>query len=61
MTDLARRLSIAVIAEQTETEEQSSMLMKLGVEFAQGFLFGRPGQLPTPMVAPAQKRRIVAR
>lgn len=58
MADLARRLSIAVIAEQTETEEQSNMLMKLGVEFGQGFLFGRPGQLPTPLVAPAQKRRV---
>lgn len=57
MTDLAKRLSIAVIAEQTETEEQASTLMKLGVEYAQGFLFGRPGQLPTPLVGQPQKRR----
>jgi EAL domain-containing protein (putative c-di-GMP-specific phosphodiesterase class I) len=57
MTDLAKRLSISVIAEQTETEEQSNMLLKLGVQFAQGFLFGRPGQLPTPLVAQPGKRR----
>jgi EAL domain-containing protein (putative c-di-GMP-specific phosphodiesterase class I) len=58
MTDLARRLSIAVIAEQTETDEQAKTLMTLGVEYAQGFLFGRPGQLPTPLVGQPQKRRI---
>jgi EAL domain-containing protein (putative c-di-GMP-specific phosphodiesterase class I) len=57
MTDLAKRLSIAVIAEQTETEEQSVMLTQLGVEYAQGYLFGRPGQLPTPLVGQPQKRR----
>jgi EAL domain-containing protein (putative c-di-GMP-specific phosphodiesterase class I) len=57
MTDLAKRLSIAVIAEQTETEEQGSTLLKLGVEYAQGYLFGRPGQLPTPLVGQPQKRR----
>jgi len=57
MADLAKRLSIAVIAEQTETEDQSNMLMQLGVEYAQGFLFGRPGQLPTPLVGQPQKRR----
>jgi EAL domain-containing protein (putative c-di-GMP-specific phosphodiesterase class I) len=57
MTDLARRLSIAVIAEQVETEDQGTALLKLGVEYAQGYLFGRPGQLPTPLVgAPAKGR-----
>jgi EAL domain-containing protein (putative c-di-GMP-specific phosphodiesterase class I) len=57
MTDLARRLSIAVIAEQVETEDQGSALLKLGVEYAQGYLFGRPGQLPTPLVGAPAKRR----
>jgi EAL domain-containing protein (putative c-di-GMP-specific phosphodiesterase class I) len=57
MTDLARRLSIAVIAEQVETEDQGMALLKLGVEYAQGYLFGRPGQLPTPLVGAPAKRR----
>jgi PAS domain S-box-containing protein len=46
MTDLARRLGMAVIAEQTETEAQCNALRPLGVEFAQGYLFGKPGPLP---------------
>jgi EAL domain-containing protein (putative c-di-GMP-specific phosphodiesterase class I) len=60
MTDLATRLSIAVIAEQTETEEQSNTLLKLGVDFAQGYLFGRPGQLPMPLVGAPSKRAVGA-
>jgi EAL domain-containing protein (putative c-di-GMP-specific phosphodiesterase class I) len=47
ITDLARQLSIAVIAEQTETETQCEALRALGVEFGQGYLFGRPGPLPS--------------
>lgn len=47
MTDLARQLSIAVIAEQTETEAQCDALRTLGVEFGQGFLFGKPSALPS--------------
>jgi EAL domain-containing protein (putative c-di-GMP-specific phosphodiesterase class I) len=46
MSDLARQLSIAVIAEQTETEIQCDALRTLGVEFGQGFLFGKPAPLP---------------
>lgn len=47
MTDLARQLSISVIAEQTETEVQCDALRTLGVEFGQGYLFGRPAPLPS--------------
>jgi EAL domain-containing protein (putative c-di-GMP-specific phosphodiesterase class I) len=51
MTDLARRLSIAVIAEQTETDAQCEALRALGVEFGQGYLFGRPAPLPSVLRA----------
>ncbi len=46
MADLSRQLGMSVIAEQTETEAQCEALRPLGVEFAQGYLFGRPGPLP---------------
>ena len=39
---LARELSLAVIAEGIETEEQLSTLVSLGCERGQGFLFSRP-------------------
>jgi EAL domain-containing protein (putative c-di-GMP-specific phosphodiesterase class I) len=60
MTDLARQLSISVIAEQTETEAQCEALRTLGVEFAQGYLFGKPAPLPSVTrainEAPVQRR-----
>lgn len=39
---LADELGIAVVAEGIETLEQAAALSKLGCEFGQGFLFGRP-------------------
>jgi EAL domain-containing protein (putative c-di-GMP-specific phosphodiesterase class I) len=44
ITDLAHALNSRVIAEQVETEAQAQMLMEMKVEFAQGWLFGRPGK-----------------
>jgi len=39
---LARGLGIQITAEGVETEEQLSQLCSLGVNFAQGYLLGRP-------------------
>jgi EAL domain-containing protein (putative c-di-GMP-specific phosphodiesterase class I) len=39
---LARGLDMAVTAEGVETAEQFEMLRTLGVNFAQGYLLGRP-------------------
>ncbi len=47
ITTLAQRLGCSVIAEQIETEEQAAALRELGVQFGQGYLFARPGPLPT--------------
>jgi PAS domain S-box-containing protein len=46
MTDLAKQLGMAVIGEQTETEAECKALQALGIDFAQGYLFGKPGPLP---------------
>ena len=46
MRDLARAVDASVIAEMVETEAEATLMASLGVEFAQGYLFGRPGQLP---------------
>jgi EAL domain-containing protein (putative c-di-GMP-specific phosphodiesterase class I) len=54
MVSLCRELGVGTIAEMVETEDQAALLSELGVEFAQGWLFGRPGPLdadPAPGVA----------
>ena len=42
MLQLAKTLKLAVVAEGVETAEQHAMLRKLGCDFGQGYLFGRP-------------------
>ena len=39
---LSRSLGVATVAEGVETELQASMLVRLGCQTGQGFLFGRP-------------------
>jgi EAL domain-containing protein (putative c-di-GMP-specific phosphodiesterase class I) len=39
---IARKLKMHVIAEGVETPEQGRMLMKLGCNYAQGFLYSKP-------------------
>jgi len=46
MRDLAHAVNAAVIAEMVETEEQARLMAEIGIEFGQGYLFGRPGRLP---------------
>jgi len=45
MRDLAAAVDASVIAEMVETEAEAALMTELGVEFAQGYFFGRPGQL----------------
>jgi sensor c-di-GMP phosphodiesterase-like protein len=40
---LARKLSLDMVAEGVETQPQADFLMRQGVQFGQGWLFGRPG------------------
>jgi EAL domain-containing protein (putative c-di-GMP-specific phosphodiesterase class I) len=42
MVGLCRDLGIGTVAEMVETEGQAKALVDLGVDYAQGYLFGRP-------------------
>jgi EAL domain-containing protein (putative c-di-GMP-specific phosphodiesterase class I) len=46
MSELARCVGAKAIAEMVETEEQAKQMVALGVQYGQGFLFGKPGRLP---------------
>lgn len=53
---LARRLSMNVVVEGIETEQQRIAVQLLGAQRAQGYLFGRPE--PMSDILPQQDRRI---
>jgi PAS domain S-box-containing protein len=42
---LGQSLGLHVLAEGIETEEQATLLTRLGCQFGQGFLLGRPGSI----------------
>ncbi len=54
---LAERIRMTVVAEGVETALQQRALTELGVEFAQGFFYGRPA----PIVRPSPNMRLAAR
>jgi EAL domain-containing protein (putative c-di-GMP-specific phosphodiesterase class I) len=55
---LARNIGAVLIAEGVETWAEARTLMRCGIEWAQGFLFGRPTALPERL-RPAVSRGIV--
>lgn len=42
MVAVAHELNLTIVAECIETEEQADFLRKIGVDYAQGYLFGKP-------------------
>jgi len=61
MATLCHDLGIRTVAEMIENEEQVDLLRKFGIDFGQGYLFGKPGDVaqgarrrPTPVVAAAR-------
>ena len=47
IAELARELSIHTVAEFVESEEVLEQVRELGIDYAQGFLIGRPAPSPT--------------
>ena len=45
MTTLARDLAVPLVAEGVETKEERRVLLRLGCDLLQGFLFARPARL----------------
>jgi len=56
LAGLCRDLKIATVAEMVETEGQAAAIKSLGVDFGQGWLFGRPTETPVA-AAPATPAR----
>ncbi|MDQ1710409.1 MAG: hypothetical protein QOG49_1794 [Frankiaceae bacterium] len=50
IVDLARNLGVTAIAEGVETPEQLAELRRIGCDFAQGFLLGRPQPAPDVLI-----------
>ena len=46
MVEIARAVGAEVVAERIETEAEAASLASLGVVYGQGWLFGRPAELP---------------
>jgi EAL domain-containing protein (putative c-di-GMP-specific phosphodiesterase class I) len=57
LLDLCRDLKIATVAEMVETERQSATMKALGVDYGQGWLFGRPTETPAVAIPVASARR----
>ncbi len=51
--DLAQKMGTVLIAEGVETCEELQVLQSLGVEYAQGFFFGKPSAMPMTALTPA--------
>ncbi len=45
MVDLARTVGAQTVAEMIETDAQAGLMREIGVQYGQGWLFGRPGSL----------------
>jgi len=58
MVHLCRELGIGIVAEMIETDAQEAKLLALGVQYGQGYLFGRPDQgfRAGPSVREAERR-----
>ena len=61
IADLCRELKVSTVAEMVETEQTVEVLRKIGVDFGQGYLFGRPAPEPRPAATrPAPQQPSVA-
>lgn len=61
LVELCRDLKIRTVAEMVETIEVEDVVRKAGVDFAQGWLFGRPADTPQPALKPCVTVKPAAR
>lgn len=52
LVELCRDLKIRTVAEMVETVEVAEIVRAAGVDFAQGWLYGRPADKPSPALRP---------
>ena len=57
MVDIARAAGARIVAEQVVTEAEAAVLLELGVDYGQGWLFGRPAKLPPGPARPVAVAR----
>ncbi len=61
LVELCRDLNIRTVAEMVETAEVEDVVRKAGVDFAQGWLYGRPADTPQPALKPSALTKPLAR
>jgi EAL domain-containing protein (putative c-di-GMP-specific phosphodiesterase class I) len=61
LVELCRDLKIRTVAEMVETVEVEEVVRKAGVDFAQGWLFGKPSDTPQPALKPCTAVKPAAR
>lgn len=61
LVELCRDLKIRTVAEMVETVEVQEIVREAGVDFAQGWLYGKPADKPGPALRPAAPVVAVAR
>jgi EAL domain-containing protein (putative c-di-GMP-specific phosphodiesterase class I) len=61
LVELCRDLKIRTVAEMVETIEVEDIVRQAGVDFAQGWLYGKPADKPMPALRPSAPIKAVAR
>jgi EAL domain-containing protein (putative c-di-GMP-specific phosphodiesterase class I) len=61
LVELCRDLNIRTVAEMVETVEVADIVRAAGVDFAQGWLYGKPADKPGPALRPNPAVAVVAR
>ena len=61
LVELCRDLKIRTVAEMVETVEVEEIVRAAGVDFAQGWLYGKPADKPAPALRPSAPVKAAAR
>jgi EAL domain-containing protein (putative c-di-GMP-specific phosphodiesterase class I) len=61
LVELCKDLKVRTVAEMVETIEVEEAVRQAGVDFAQGWLFGKPADQPRPALRPGAPVKTIAR